>query len=313
MPATPSWHQGPVPRIVGGSQAPATFAIWKTLRCQAYSITQYESQPRPTGAQRYPCRSWGACYRAVSSIIRTKLLLSGNVEENPGPTLRGMQWNSAGLTQAKRLALGKQLYDDNITFCLLSETKMSPPEAASFGLPGFQHYGIARTCRGGGVSILIRDEIQVETGPALVAGIELAQATIHLDGGMRLTISSAFFPPVATKITSENLDRLNNTDGPQLIGADANAHALAWDNEVPPDSRGDTIVQWCIDNEFLIANTGNRTRYTERHRGSAPDVTLAKECAVTDWTARPTPDSDHYIITYTVQVGEDDTPLEVPR
>ncbi|KEG06981.1 hypothetical protein DQ04_11391010, partial [Trypanosoma grayi] len=27
----------------------------------------------------------------------------------------------------------------------------------------------------------------------------------------------------------------------------------------------------------------------------------------------PTPDSDHYIITYTVQVGEDDTPLEVPR
>ncbi|KEG05175.1 cystathionine beta-synthase,cysteine synthase,serine sulfhydrylase, partial [Trypanosoma grayi] len=26
MPATSSWHQGPVPRIVGGSQAPATFA-----------------------------------------------------------------------------------------------------------------------------------------------------------------------------------------------------------------------------------------------------------------------------------------------
>ncbi|KEG06971.1 Tbingi protein [Trypanosoma grayi] len=130
---------------------------------------------------------------------------------------------------------------------------------------------------------------------------------------MKLTISSAYLSPADTKITPENLERLNNTDGPQLIGADVNAHALASDNEVPPDPRGGVIVQWCIDNEFLIANTGNRTRYTERHRGSAPDVTLAKGCAVTDWAARPTPDSDHYIITYTVQVGEDDTPLEVPR
>ncbi|KEG06394.1 Tbingi protein, partial [Trypanosoma grayi] len=219
MPATSSWHQGPVPRIAGGSQAPATFATWRTLRRPTYGITQYQGLPRLAGTQYYPCRSWGACYRAIGSIIRTRSLLSGNVEENPGPALRGMQWNPAGLTQAKRLTLGKKLYGDNVTFCSLSEAKMSPPEAASFGLPGFQHYGIARTCRGGGVPILIRDEIQVETGPALVAGIELAQVTIHLEAGMKLTISSAYLPPVATKITPEDLDRLN-TDGPQLIGAD---------------------------------------------------------------------------------------------
>ncbi|KEG07810.1 Tbingi protein [Trypanosoma grayi] len=312
MPTTSSWHQGPVPRIVGGNQAPAKFVNWRTLRRQAHGIAKYQDQPRLAGTPYYLHRSWGVCRRATISIIHTKLLLCGNAEENPGPTAKGMQWNSAGLTQAKRLALGKKLYYDNIAFCLLSETKMSPPEAASFGLPEYQHYGIARTCRSGGVSIFIRDEVRVEIGPALVAGIELAQVTIHLDAGMQLAISSAYLPPAATQITPEDLDRLGS-DGPQLIGADVNAHALAWDNEVPPDSRGDTIVQWCIDNEFLIANTGNRTRYTERHRGSAPDVTLAKECAVTDWTARPTPDSDHYIITYTVQVGEDDTPLEVPR
>ncbi|KEG06980.1 BES15S03c [Trypanosoma grayi] len=127
MPATPSWHQGPAPRIVGGSRAPATFATWRTLRRPAYGITQYQDPPRLAGTQYYPCRFWGACYRAISSIIRTKLLLSGNVEENPGPTLRGVQWNSAGQTQVKCLALGKQLYDDNIAFCLLSEAKMSPP------------------------------------------------------------------------------------------------------------------------------------------------------------------------------------------
>ncbi|KEG13097.1 BES15S03c [Trypanosoma grayi] len=106
---------------------PATLDTWRTLQRQVYGITQYRGQPRLAGTQYYPCRSWGACYRAVSSIIRTKLLLSGNVEENHGPTLKGMQWNSAGLTQAKRLALSKKLYDDNITFCILSETKMSLP------------------------------------------------------------------------------------------------------------------------------------------------------------------------------------------
>ncbi|KEG07412.1 Tbingi protein [Trypanosoma grayi] len=141
---------------------------------------------------------------------------------------------------------------------------------------------MARTCRGGGESILIRDEIQVETGPALVAGIELAQVTIHLDAGMQLTISSAYLPPVAAKITLEDLDRLNNTDRPQLIGADVNAHALSWGHEIPPDNRGDAVVQWCIDNEFLVANTGDRTRHTDRHRGSTPDVSLAKECMVAD-------------------------------
>ncbi|KEG10314.1 BES15S03c, partial [Trypanosoma grayi] len=114
MPATSSRCQGPAPRIVGGSQAPAEFATWRTLRRNASGIAQYQDPPRLAGTQYYPCRSWGACYRAISSIIRTELLLSGNVEENPGPTLRGMQWNSAGLIQAKRLALGKQLYGDGI-------------------------------------------------------------------------------------------------------------------------------------------------------------------------------------------------------
>ncbi|KEG09507.1 BES15S03c, partial [Trypanosoma grayi] len=84
MPATSSWYQGPAPRIVGGSQAPAMLATRRTLPCQPCGITKYQDPPRLAGTQCYPCRSWGACYRAVSSIIRTKLLLSGNVEENPG-------------------------------------------------------------------------------------------------------------------------------------------------------------------------------------------------------------------------------------
>ncbi|KEG07382.1 Tbingi protein [Trypanosoma grayi] len=126
-------------------------------------------------------------------------------------------------------------------------------------------------------------------------------------------ISLAYLPPAAAKITPEDLDRHNNTDGPQLMGAGVNARAFAWDHEAPPDNRGDAVVQWCIGNEFLVANTENRTRHTDKNRGPAPDVTLAKECAVTDWAARPAPDSDRHSTTYAAQVGEEGTPLEVPR
>ncbi|KEG09120.1 BES15S03c [Trypanosoma grayi] len=109
MPAAASWHQGPVPRIAGENQAPAMFAIWRALRRQACGITQHQGQPRLAWTQCYLSRSWGACCRAVRSIIHTKFLLGGNVKENPGPTLRGMQWNSAGLTQAKRFFFSTRL------------------------------------------------------------------------------------------------------------------------------------------------------------------------------------------------------------
>ncbi|ORC89309.1 BES15S03c, partial [Trypanosoma theileri] len=90
MPATSTWCQGPVLRIVGGSQEPATFFFWKTRWPLGYGVRQHRDQPCRAGAEIYPRRSWGTCRRAISSITRTRLLLSGDVEENPGPSLRGM-------------------------------------------------------------------------------------------------------------------------------------------------------------------------------------------------------------------------------
>ncbi|RHW70822.1 hypothetical protein DPX39_080052100 [Trypanosoma brucei equiperdum] len=147
MPATSTWCQGPVPRIIGGSQEPAAFLSWGTLLCSDYGIIQHRDQQRLAGTPFFICRSLGTCQRAISSIIRTKMLLSGDVEENPGPSLRGMQWNCAGLSQGKKLALHKTLVDERIAFCLLSETRMTLGEAACFSVAGHQHHGIARNCK----------------------------------------------------------------------------------------------------------------------------------------------------------------------
>ncbi|CBH09339.1 hypothetical protein, unlikely [Trypanosoma brucei gambiense DAL972] len=192
MPATSMWCQGPVPHLIGGSQEPPTFLSCGTLLCSGYGIIQHRDQQRLAGTPFFICRSLGTCQHAISSIIRAKMLLSGDVEENPGPSLRGMQWNWAGLSQGKRLALHKTLVDERIAFCLLSETRMMPGEAACFSVAGYQHHGIARNCKGGGVSILVREDLPVETGMAVVCRIEQVHATIHLARGTALTVTSAY-------------------------------------------------------------------------------------------------------------------------
>ncbi|ORC86180.1 Tbingi protein [Trypanosoma theileri] len=103
-----------------------------------------------------------------------------------------MQWNSAGLTQAKRLALHKTLVEENVTFCLLSETKLSCAEVSSFTIAGYQHHGVSHPSKGGGVSIVLREDLPVEVGLTVVASIEHAHATIHMSEGMALTVSSAY-------------------------------------------------------------------------------------------------------------------------
>lgn len=63
------------------------------------------------------------------------------------------------------------------------------------------------------------------------------------------------------------MDRLLRADGPQLIGADANADALAWDGEVGPDFCGDFVVRWWGGRakEFYAANSGECARFADRH------------------------------------------------
>ncbi|ORC86543.1 uncharacterized protein TM35_000271330 [Trypanosoma theileri] len=131
--------------------------------------------------------------------------------------------------------------------------------------------------------------------------------------GLPLTVASAYFPPGRTCATSP-LDTLLARSGTHLIGADANAHAMAWYRAISPDTRGDVLVQWCLDNDYVIHNTGDCTRHTTRHGLSAPDVTLSRECRLESWTASFSPDSDHYITPFGVVVGDgDDEPLRFPR
>ncbi|CBH14839.1 hypothetical protein, unlikely [Trypanosoma brucei gambiense DAL972] len=61
--ATSTWCQGPVPRIIGGSQEPAAFLSWGTLLCSGYGIIQHRDQQRLAGTPFFICRSLGTCHQ----------------------------------------------------------------------------------------------------------------------------------------------------------------------------------------------------------------------------------------------------------
>ncbi|KAH8607044.1 hypothetical protein ERJ75_001428700 [Trypanosoma vivax] len=67
-------------------------------------------------ARILPC----TCGRATLDARRLLLLISGDVERNPGPPMRVAQWNS-GVSPSKRVP-GEELREDMVLLCLLQET-----------------------------------------------------------------------------------------------------------------------------------------------------------------------------------------------
>ncbi|KAH8604618.1 hypothetical protein ERJ75_001700200 [Trypanosoma vivax] len=159
-----------------------------------------------------PC----TCGRATLDARRLLLLISGDVERNPGPQIRGAQWNSGGLSQAKRVALERKLHEDMVLFCLLQETHLASAECAALKIGGYQHVGQARTPHGGGVSILVREGVGVEVGVLEKKVPERATVTLRFSANVSLTIASAHFSR-RTDVSSESLDTLLGASGAFVV------------------------------------------------------------------------------------------------
>ncbi|KAH8609550.1 hypothetical protein ERJ75_001201500 [Trypanosoma vivax] len=134
-----------------------------------------------------PC----TCGRATLDARRLLLLISGDVERNAGAQIRGAQWNSGGLSQAKRVALERKLHEDIVLFCLLREKRLASAACAALETVGYQHVGQARTHHVGGVSILVREGVGVEVGILDKKVPERATVTLRFSANVSLTITSA--------------------------------------------------------------------------------------------------------------------------
>ncbi|KAH8611189.1 putative Endonuclease reverse transcriptase [Trypanosoma vivax] len=217
--------------------------------------------------------------------------------------MRGAQWNSGGLSRAKRVALERKLHEDMVLFCLLQETHLASAECAALKICGYRHVVQGRTPHGGGVSILVRDGVDVEAGVLEKKVPERATVTLRFSANVSLTITSAYFPRKAD-VSRESLDTLLGARGSLVVGADVNSHHATCDPLRPSDDRGECIVDWCVQNDRSIANAGSATREKPGTAApSSPDITLCRDCEVSNWKSQLSPGSDHYWIAFGAFVG----------
>ncbi|KAH8612797.1 hypothetical protein ERJ75_000855900 [Trypanosoma vivax] len=246
-----------------------------------------------------PC----ACGRATLDARRLLVLISGDVERNPGAQIRGAQWNSGGLPWAKRVALKRKLHEAAVLFCLLQGTRLASAECAGLKIGGCQHMWQAGTPHGGGVSILVRERVGVEVGVLEKKILETATVTLRFSANVCLKIASGHFPRKADTF-SESLDTLLGASGPLAVGAGARSHHVLWDPFRPSDDRGECIVDSCAQSDLSIANAGSTTRRQPRTPAlSSPDITLRRDCEISYWKFALSPDIDQYWITFDVRVG----------
>ncbi|CCD18962.1 hypothetical protein ERJ75_001574300 [Trypanosoma vivax] len=246
-----------------------------------------------------PC----TCARAALDARRLLLLISGGVERNPGPLIRGTQWNTGRLSRAKRVALENKLHEDMVPFFLLQEARLASAECTALKIGGYQHVGQARAPQRRGVSILVRDGVGVEVVAFEKNVPEREIVTLRFSGGASLTIASAHFRREAD-VSSESLNTLLGAGGPLAVGEGVNSHRVLWYPLRPSDEKGECIVDRCVRNDLSIANAGSAAR---RQPGTAapspPDIALRRDCEISNLKSTLSLDSDHYWIAFDVFVG----------
>ncbi|KAH8611157.1 hypothetical protein ERJ75_000939400 [Trypanosoma vivax] len=147
-----TWRQGLALRL-GGSQAPALCPVRQDWGGQEADGNQRGSMQhhRHSGVNEVVRILPRTCGRATLDARRLLLLIDGDVERIPGPLMRGAQWNSGGLSQAKRVALERKLREDMVLFCPLQEARLASAECAALKIGGSSTWAGEDASRGWGV------------------------------------------------------------------------------------------------------------------------------------------------------------------
>jgi Reverse transcriptase (RNA-dependent DNA polymerase)/Endonuclease-reverse transcriptase len=252
--------------------------------------------------------------RLVSTRLRPARKTNKGGTKTPMTSFKVAQRNMQGLKSKQDVTL-KYLIDGKIDAALLMETFMTDAHIKEHKLTGYYAYHRMRDANGtqsrGGATILVKDSgvwkhTEIHRSPK-GNGIEsITVAVSSSDGLITFYLTAAYLPP-GENITVEQLHdaiptELVPLDAKWLIGADINAHHELWDSFIEPDTRGETMINYFIEEDLTCNNdpekpTRSATSKTgEKH--SSPDVTLSRNLQVENWTTESDMHSDHNWVIY---------------
>ncbi|PWU84265.1 putative Endonuclease-reverse transcriptase [Trypanosoma cruzi] len=241
--------------------------------------------------------------RAVCDAQRQKLLLSGDIEQNPGP-IAVLQMNVSCLTPSKLATLMAQGAD----IIAIQETWKSSEQIASMHTGDYVLYAQSRIGKGGGVAVLVRKTLRSKRIPLTIpqhdTSLEVVVVQVALDQNRDLIVASAYMrpPPQVT----QSFRRLVNcllASTPLLLCGDFNMHHPQWEPflENSPSEVAAEFLELCTDAGLTLVNTPGEITYARGTRErSCIDLTWSKHLTVSDWSASVSPLSDHYMLTFTL-------------
>ena len=191
--------------------------------------------------------------------------------------LKIMQFNADGLS-TKTTELEHRLKAENVDVCAIQETKLTP-DKRSPSIKGYVPAGRndRRAMKFGGVIFYVKDSLVFErVQESSKEGTESATIRVKMSRKKWIVISNIYVPPHnTTHPVRFKVDEIPTSDDCLIVG-ELNGHSPLWDPIQPPDTRGEEIENWMINEDLVILNDGSGTHVNRITGGlSTPDVTLA--------------------------------------
>jgi exonuclease III len=154
-----------------------------------------------------------------------------------------VQWNANSIVQRKH-ELEDFLTSNRIDVAAICETKLTPRRKLK--IPGYSIYRQDRNAHGGGVLILVHNEIQHDN-IQLAGNMDMEQVAfiIHSPPDKRLLIVSGYNPP-NRKLRIQDLNTIFDPTLPVVLLGDLNSKNIAWYCETT-NTNGRILMDYCSD------------------------------------------------------------------
>ena len=241
-------------RIVGGSLS------WTCARCEKI-MCAISSQDEPVPS-----------FSDLQQVKTTKMRYARK------DSLKILQWNADTLgTKVDQLRLRMEELDVDVA--LIQEAKLN--RRATPVIKGYKEAMRADRiiCEGGGLVCYIRDSLPFEKLHSRSRNAtESTSFRIRMDKSTWVTITNVYVPPAHSKGQEIRFtpDAIPTHDS-SIICGDFNGHSVLWDKIQPTDTRGEKVIDWILDNNLEVMNSGEETRHNKsvvEATGSTPDISL---------------------------------------
>jgi len=167
--------------------------------------------------------------------------------------IRLLSWNCTSATQGRLELIIDCIRVNKLDGALLQETRwheFSPPPV----ICGFTVYSKPRNSYGGGVAILLRNDLVSTPRRDLETEAEAVWADIHLTSGRTLLVGSIYIPPLRHK--SMGVLPLDSLRTHSLLAGDFNARHRDWDSACrSPNPAGSALARLVSIRNLVIHQT----------------------------------------------------------